>query len=794
MLRLVTRARLNRCASRCCAALVAIVCAWCVSPLRAQDAFQLYFNGSTADAGLLGGAGLGVSGDFWLIGFGGEQRIRHLVPSGDAWLGTDSVVTPELALFHRADDLPAGNANTDWGGQIGGSANALLLNPAPLTIQVPTAGGGAQTVEYPAGTLAFIADAVGIPVDPTSTSRPDLAKKLYRYDLRTTASPTTALPDYATARPFAGGPVIGAPEVADWNDVFQPVVSEQDLRDLSGNTGSDNFGRQFAWSSDGQWIYAVDASNRAQGGIYRIDPTRWANQEGGITRILDNTFDGGPEGAFSVRSEPAVVATSVFDYAPGNPAVGDQIVVEGSYNTGNAGGVNVYVDQGGDTLAAPTTLFTEADFRGFADYFGESAPRYVSIADDPAGNLYMYEQQTDMLFRYDTQGRFSKVASEREHNLFQEQITGNFGNDDMSNISVRTSTAPGFEVTELVYVDSSINAPIGLLDFKPGDFDRDNDLDADDLSLFAAALGPRNTAADDELLRFDLNGNTVAFRDVDNEGLPVVRHTSNGQAVVDWGDVKTLQQFAMFPDGDANFDFTLDLADLDAMAANYHTLPGVGPATWAQGDFASIDPGYLFDAPDANRVDEVDLAVIADAWVNGLGLAAPAEEALSARYSGQFLADAIAAFDAVSGGLPGDYDRDGDVDRGDYLVWVELFGQAGSGLAADGTGDGLVNAADYTVWRDNLLLDPLSADFNSDGRVDAADYTLWRDNQGQSGPDPVGDADGSRTVDSLDYDRWAQTYGAAAGTSLAVPEPTAAALALAAWLLVPPARRPDRCG
>ncbi len=51
--------------------------------------------------------------------------------------------------------------------------------------------------------------------------------------------------------------------------------------------------------------------------------------------------------------------------------------------------------------------------------------------------------------------------------------------------------------------------------------------------------------------------------------------------------------------------------------------------------------------------------------------------------------------------LPGDYNRDGQVDTADYQRWKETIGNYGSQLA-DGNGDGVVNLADYTVWRDNL--------------------------------------------------------------------------------------------
>jgi hypothetical protein len=50
---------------------------------------------------------------------------------------------------------------------------------------------------------------------------------------------------------------------------------------------------------------------------------------------------------------------------------------------------------------------------------------------------------------------------------------------------------------------------------------------------------------------------------------------------------------------------------------------------------------------------------------------------------------------------PGDYDRDGDVDDDDFLLWRDTF-ESTTDLRADGNGDHVVDAADYTVWRDHF--------------------------------------------------------------------------------------------
>lgn len=84
----------------------------------------------------------------------------------------------------------------------------------------------------------------------------------------------------------------------------------------------------------------------------------------------------------------------------------------------------------------------------------------------------------------------------------------------------------------------------------------------------------------------------------------------------------------------------------------------------------------------------------------------------------------------------------------------------------------------------------LPGDFSGDGYIDAADYTVWRDSLGQSGLGLLADADGSGSVDSIDFDWWVAKYGSAPGkssgvfysnplaSSFATPEPTTAVLVI----------------
>ena len=334
-------------------------------------------------------------------------------------------------------------------------------------------------------------------------------------------------------------------------------------------------------------------------------------------------------------------------------------------------------------------------------------------------------------------------------------------------------------MTEVFYTDDGLQTIAGVLAYKAGDFDRDNDVDDDDLALFADALTIRNAPSPDENAKFNLSGTGVIDLFPIDPDDPVefeYRNVRRGEAVVDWKDVKALQQFADIPNGDTNFDGALDFTDLDTMAANYFTVAGQTEETWLDGDFASIDPRYLYDAVDANLVNEVDLGVIADAWLNDLGQPAPSESELNARYSGQFLDDVISAF-AADPGLPGDYNGDGVVNAQDYDTWVAVYGTSDSG--ADGNGDGVVDAADFTVWRDAFAATALPGDANGDGAVDLLDLDILGTNFGAVDATLAqGDFNGDGVVDLLDLDILGTNFGASA--SQAVPEPAGAAILIVA--------------
>jgi MprA protease rhombosortase-interaction domain-containing protein len=50
----------------------------------------------------------------------------------------------------------------------------------------------------------------------------------------------------------------------------------------------------------------------------------------------------------------------------------------------------------------------------------------------------------------------------------------------------------------------------------------------------------------------------------------------------------------------------------------------------------------------------------------------------------------------------GDFNKDGEVNSADYVVWRNTIGQSGSNLAADGNGNYQVDVDDYRIWRSHF--------------------------------------------------------------------------------------------
>ena len=492
--------------------------------------------------------------------------------------------------------------------------------------------------------LAVIADAGFTRVaGNSSVTDPAVTKRFYSYNLESA-------------------------EGGDGRDVFSTLTTLSDMQGaLSSTSTATNQGRQFAWSSDGQTIYFTDSGNAstAFGGLWKLNPIT-----GDVARLAAES---------DINTEPAVVS---------NGGVDTIYVRGGGTTTNNSGGIDKFTYDG-TTLIAREVVVTAATMQ---DYFEttEQELSTLSMTADATGNLYFGNGDSSPerrgIFKLDTEGRVSKVVSYAERDLVFTGVLGTAPNPNGNPLRMQTRTvnhASAGAITQVLYAESApLSFVAGAYVFETGDFDRNGVAgQTADMALFSAALKTRGTTlTDQDHYKFDLNANSV----------------------VDWKDVKILQQFVDIPNGDANFDGVLDLVDLDVVGLNYYTTSPSATKTWATGDFASVDPLYAANAVDANVVNLVDLQLFADTWLNVLEQPITEGELTSRGYAGQFLTDVLDVF-GFNTGLAGDFDLSGLVDGADFLLWQRQFGttvEAGTGADADG--NGTIDAADLAVWKENF--------------------------------------------------------------------------------------------
>ena len=268
--------------------------------------------------------------------------LRMVEGTGDPWQpraytnDQDMVTISVIHGFARASDVPGGVFD-NWD-DASPSISGLLLNPAPLTIEVPDHDeygeltAGTRLVTYQPGELAFVVDMVYGDVSSGGTPRRDWTKNIFRWDLRKIGASTSAFPDYATSQIPPGGADIwrGSTGTVDWNDALAPVFTAEQMRDAyleatGRNTDpskKSNFGRQPAWSSDGQYLYCVE-SGAELGGIYKVSAVT------GNAELLYSEPDAEETDNFNLIAEPAVMPTAVCNFG-GGFGNGDQILFDGT--------------------------------------------------------------------------------------------------------------------------------------------------------------------------------------------------------------------------------------------------------------------------------------------------------------------------------------------------------------------------------------------------------------------------------------------------------------------------------
>ena len=515
------------------ASAVALVGACAVA--QAQDNLVEYIDAATATNGApLGAWGYDPATDSaYVASFGAGGSIRKITnaTSGAAQVATVMVSEAQWNLYYRD-----GDPNTSAGTQVPGG---LLLNPQAI---------GSGTTSIAPYSRAWIIDAARVPA--IGTIDPARSKRLYDYNLQM-VMPNPNPGKIPTTPPFYDG-----------RDVFTTKVTLADMNAAVGqpSNATSNVSRQFAWSGDGQSIYFNDSSDPL-GGIWKAGA-----QSGAVSRIHTDP---------DILTEPAVKQVS-----PG----ADRIFFRGTSATGNTTDGIDYIEHDGTNTTAAATLISGQAVRDFMETTATLS--VTAIAADANGDLFfnvsggsagtLMTQRRNVL-RYDAQGRLSKVLAYNERDLFYTGEVGGASNPtaNVAKMQPRTATYAGasgtFELTQILYAElSQLNRVGGIWAFKAGDFDRDNDVDAADVALFKPELTVRGQVVADTLdLKFDLTGNNA----------------------VDWKDVKTLQQFYAFPDGDANIDKAVNLQDFNALAANF----GQAGRVWTQGDFNGDEVVNLLD-------------------------------------------------------------------------------------------------------------------------------------------------------------------------------------------------------
>jgi hypothetical protein len=467
----------------------------------------------------------------YVAGYGSGADLRKIVnvAGGDAAQVATTLVTQGQWTLYERD----GDSSTYSGGQP--TPSGMLMNPKQLGSLAP----------YSAAFITEVAHDVYTGVTPNRVYQHHITKLLYSFNLQ--------------AVPSAGSP---PPPYGDGRDVFTTKLTKSQLLAAAGTLGvttssnsyTDNMGRQFAWSSDGQAIYYTD-SQASFGGVWRVDA-----QSGAATRLVTET---NTTNLNAINCEPSVLPIS---------STVDRIFFRGSNTLGNIGGVN-YADYDTSTgvTSSVSVLVTPAALRDFLEADSSVEMNVPATATDSDGNVYLSltggTNATRVLVKLDPQGRLSKVASYTERSAALSQSPGSSTYSHPMRLQPRTTNytnanSQTFSLTQVMYADlSSKNQISGLWVFKPGDFDRDNDVDQSDIGLFKTALAASNgVTPTDPNLKFDMNGN----------------------GLVSWKDVKVLQNFYGFRDGDANIDTVVDSLDYNAFLGGYGKLAA---AIWTEGDF-----------------------------------------------------------------------------------------------------------------------------------------------------------------------------------------------------------------
>jgi MYXO-CTERM domain-containing protein len=204
--------------------------------------------------------------------------------------------------------------------------------------------------------------------------------------------------------------------------------------------------------------------------------------------------------------------------------------------------------------------------------------------------------------------------------------------------------------------------------------------------------------------------------------------------------------------------------DLDEMIA----ADDGNPATLAQ--IRSID--VLWDNPDRPGGETLYKTIIGPSTLN------PGANTPNVQVKGPMFQIVDEAYHDRGGqdpDLPGAADVTAPLGRADIRWQVDRTGE----LFLLSKSDGMIRYVVEAVG---------NADFNNDGNVDGGDFLIWQQNIGRAGTRAEGDADGDGRVTFADLDFWKKAMPQSPPTT-AVPEPAGAALAAVALAALARRRR-----
>jgi len=549
--------------------------------------------------GTLGGFAYSPGEDaFYTVLYGSGLGIRRI----EAGVSAENYVTPNpQQLFARSTDVLAGETDADDFSFT--LPFDMMLNVAPVTIDFGSEVGGSDntpvgSITYQPGELGYIIDAGSEVRDINGTGDTLYAatKRVYTYDLRPIVpgpTPDAGLPDLNTATNGLGT-TIGAYDQVDWNDALRPLVSEADLQIAAGYTvGPDNetnFGRQAAWSSDGQSIYALDTGNET-GGIFKISATTGDVVQ--MYRELETAVSGG-----NVKSEPTVIHSSVRDLGGGS---GDQVFFDGTSENGNAGGISFIVDDGTPGLKTAQVALDGAEFSALIN----DTASLDALANDSQGNLYFYDRSTSGIFKYDTEGRVAAIANHAQIDVLNASQDGSYRNSGA--IQKFEVYEDGGDTTLFYRSDNSYVARIDVPDMI-ADFNGDQVYDAADVAFFKQQFD-REVNSSNEIAPGDSGYLDYLAADLNSSAVLSSSDGSLDEDAVDGFDLTTVRQFIDLRAGDTDWDFTVDADDFDTFKAGFN--PTATQATFFEGNFDYAQDGDVdiadFAALKSNFGDTYDI-------------------------------------------------------------------------------------------------------------------------------------------------------------------------------------------